>query len=60
METETPVVMYLSADEKAAFKELIADYGKVVRGRAAYNDGINPQIAAALVKQGWRKRENSN
>ena len=42
------------------FKDFVIDYNAAARIHTRYKGGINPGIAAELVRGGWHKQPNSN
>jgi len=45
----------LSAEERAAYQELLADYKAATVLVPGYTGGISRKIAVALIQAGWRK-----
>jgi hypothetical protein len=51
----------LEPDLRQAFKDLIDDYNAAARLHVPnWRGGINPNIAAELVRGGWRRQPKSN
>jgi hypothetical protein len=57
--SESAIEASLEPDQRQAFRELIDDYNAAAGLHSqSWRGGINPSVAAALVRRGWRRPPN--
>jgi len=57
--SESALEASLEPDQRQAFRELIDDYSAAAGLHSqTWRGGVNPSVAAALVRGGWRRPPN--
>jgi len=57
--SESAIEASLEPDQRQAFRELIDDYNAAAGLHSqSWRGGINPSVAVALVRRGWRRPPN--